>query len=397
MIRSFSKDGLVLRSFVSCQQTRFISLRTGFYNPLFGRGRLRSPYRIISTSPEHTSPEATKSHVPSTNPRKHKLELRPSPVKPPPILTNLEPPPPLSLDPPTTQSQQKEQSAKSSTSVADTIIENTKYDYEQARRHGILVPAPANASKIGKLWHQAKEIFKFYIRGIKLINTHRKHVNTMLTRVNSGGAPLTRWEVRFIRTYREDTRKLIPFLLILVVIEEILPLVVLYAPFMLPSTCVLPSQQERILLKQRERVQMYAASNGSNFQRILIRGNSPALNIPLEELVTREERLAMCGILSLPTPFPFRLNRIKRCLQRITEDDALLNREGMDQRLTLPELQEALDERGFVTNGLDKVDMQAKLRWWLTSVEKDFATWDSASKRALLIARVNAGDEGKQW
>lgn len=177
MIRSFSKDGLVLRlvfpisvfsshvwissnrSFVSCQQTRFISLRTGFYNPHFGRGRLRSPYRIISTSPEHTSPETTKSHVPSTNPRKHKLELRPSPVKPPPILTNLEPPPPLSLDPPTTQSQQKEQSAKSSTSVADTIIENTKYDYEQARRHGILVPAPANASKIGKLWHQAKEIF----------------------------------------------------------------------------------------------------------------------------------------------------------------------------------------------------------------------------------------------
>jgi LETM1 and EF-hand domain-containing protein 1 len=89
--------------------------------------------------------------------------------------------------------------------------------------------------------------------------------------------------------------RLIPFLLILVVIEEILPLVVLYAPFMLPSTCVLPSQQERILLKQRERVQMYAASNGSNFQRILIRGNSSALNIPLEELVTREERLAMCG------------------------------------------------------------------------------------------------------
>lgn len=47
--------------------------------------------------------------------------------------------------------------------------------------------------------------------------------------------------------------RLVPFVMILIVIEEILPLIVIYAPFMLPSTCILPSQRERIYKKQEER------------------------------------------------------------------------------------------------------------------------------------------------
>ena len=39
----------------------------------------------------------------------------------------------------------------------------------------------------------------------------------------------------------------------LIVIEEIIPLVVLYAPGILPSTCVLPSQKERIDSQRHER------------------------------------------------------------------------------------------------------------------------------------------------
>jgi LETM1 and EF-hand domain-containing protein 1, mitochondrial len=47
--------------------------------------------------------------------------------------------------------------------------------------------------------------------------------------------------------------RLVPFVLILVILEEILPLVVIYAPFMLPSTTILPSQAERIFKKQEEK------------------------------------------------------------------------------------------------------------------------------------------------
>jgi hypothetical protein len=57
----------------------------------------------------------------------------------------------------------------------------------------------------------------------------------------------------------------------------------------------------------------------------------------------------LCSVLSLSTfgPPPVRRSRLTRHLQRISQDDALLEQEGLGQRLTLPELQEALDERGL--------------------------------------------------
>ncbi len=39
------------------------------------------------------------------------------------------------------------------------MIEVAKEDYEEASKHGILAPPPADASWAGKLFHQAKELF----------------------------------------------------------------------------------------------------------------------------------------------------------------------------------------------------------------------------------------------
>ena len=44
----------------------------------------------------------------------------------------------------------------------------------------------------------------------------------------------------------EDPSRLVPFLSIIIILEEILPLVIIYAPFLLPSTCKLPAQAKRI-------------------------------------------------------------------------------------------------------------------------------------------------------
>jgi LETM1 and EF-hand domain-containing protein 1 len=55
----------------------------------------------------------------------------------------------------------------------------------------------------------------------------------------------------YILPVRAD--RLVPFILILIILEEALPLVVIYAPFMLPSTTVLPSQAERIYAKREEK------------------------------------------------------------------------------------------------------------------------------------------------
>jgi LETM1 and EF-hand domain-containing protein 1 len=82
-------------------------------------------------------------------------------------------------------------------------------------------------------------------------------------RVQAGGTPMTRWETVFVKTNKKDlvkyvypvpappafdqTSRLIPFILILLILEEALPLFVLYAPFLLPSTCLLVSQRNRII------------------------------------------------------------------------------------------------------------------------------------------------------
>ena len=44
-----------------------------------------------------------------------------------------------------------------------------------------------------------------------------------------------------------------PFVLVLIILEEALPLIVIYAPFMLPSTTILPSQSERIYVKKEDK------------------------------------------------------------------------------------------------------------------------------------------------
>ena len=53
-------------------------------------------------------------------------------------------------------------------------------------------------------------------------------------------------------------QRLVPFVAIVLVLEEVIPLIVLYAPGMLPSTCILASQRERIDAKRREKQHAFA-------------------------------------------------------------------------------------------------------------------------------------------
>ncbi|KAF9650925.1 hypothetical protein BDM02DRAFT_3185071 [Thelephora ganbajun] len=345
-------------------------------------------YRSLTTPTAEPAPKATRpdlAQLQPAPPRKQKIELRPGPVKA------------LSTNQTTTSTFAASNSVnveKDSQNVSEpvpqpSIAETVKIDYGEASRHGILAPPPADASKMGKLWHQAKEYFKFYLRGLKLVSTHRTKVSEILTRVKAGGEPLSRWETRFIETHRADVRKLVPFVLVLVTLEELVPLMVLYAPFMLPSTCILPSQRERILSKQRQSIADYAAAMREDFQKIVERAS---LQVPSSlRSLSRTELLALSGVLNLSTfgPPPLRRFRLTRHLRRISQDDTLLGQEGLGQRLTLPELQEALDERGFVTSELSREDMLNNLKGWLSCVKEEGA--DPLLKRVQVIAELHAG------
>lgn len=117
-------------------------------------------------------------------------------------------------------------------------------------------PPPSKQSisdKIKGLYHQIKFLFRFYINGVKQIWRDRQRVKEL----KASGRELVWVEQRLMRTHSDDLKKLPLFLAILIILEEILPLVVIYAPSLLPSTCILPSQLQKI--RQTEELKRVAA------------------------------------------------------------------------------------------------------------------------------------------
>lgn len=267
------------------------------------------------------------------------------------------------------------------------MTETTQRDIEDAVKHGLLVPPPAHYNKFRKLIHQAIQLAKFYWRGLKLINTHRIRVGEIKKRVAQGGPPISRRESIFIQTYRQDTFKLIPFLIIALVLEEVVPLIAIYAPFMLPSTCILPSQLERI---QSTRTNKQIAAS-ELYRRIYedIQLKEVGGRVPLASLGRDDaSSQALCMLLRLPSwgPSTLRIRRIRRHLEHLAKDDEVLMREDMGARLTPPELVEALHDRGIVTADLSQEDQELCLRWWLDSTHK-IEIGDPVSVRVFAVAR----------
>ncbi|KIP08288.1 hypothetical protein PHLGIDRAFT_35050 [Phlebiopsis gigantea 11061_1 CR5-6] len=371
MISAFSRDGWASMS-LTCKRsstprvlthtTRPLSYSVVLNHRVYRHGpqyRLSpcSAYfeRQYSTSiPPAEKAAASSEDLPPAGARtkKLKVELRPAPVRPQSIAaaaasSNASTSTPAAQDAPGSSPA----APSSATHGQEGLIDVAKHDVEDAAQHGILKPPPENANRFMKLFHQAKELFKFYVRGLKLINTNRKRANAMRERVKNGGPPLTRWETRFIRTYQEDALKLIPFALIIIIAEEVIPLVVMYAPSILPSTCILPSQKERIDTKKRDKRAAYASEMTQVFEAIRQRGQTD-LSADARVLLSGSGVTAVGGLLG-HSAYGFeamRLRKILRHLQQVTEDDALLLKEDMGRGLSSAETREALDERGMYVN-----------------------------------------------
>lgn len=96
------------------------------------------------------------------------------------------------------------------------------------------------------MWSNIKYLFRFYLNGVKQIWRNRTTVREIHEDVRRTKRDFTWEEMQMIRTHAKDMIKLPLFVLILATVEELLPLMVIYTPFMLPSTCILPSQRTKI-------------------------------------------------------------------------------------------------------------------------------------------------------
>src|ERR1700733_1082474 len=96
--------------------------------------------------------------------------------------------------------------------------------------------------------------------------------------------------------------RLIPFMVVVLLMEELIPLIAIYVPGMLPSTTVLPSQRKRIEEKAMEKQATFAARQAV-FARIVqageTRGNEPMVDLQSLRALGSDCTEAVCGVLRL--------------------------------------------------------------------------------------------------
>lgn len=114
--------------------------------------------RFLTTPVTDPTSKPTGPHLSHPHPapqRKPKIELRPGPLK----ATSANQTAATTIPASAPADVEKGANAASDPIPQPGVVESAKIDYGEAARHGILAPPPADASKIGRLWHQAKEYF----------------------------------------------------------------------------------------------------------------------------------------------------------------------------------------------------------------------------------------------
>ncbi|PWN20770.1 hypothetical protein BCV69DRAFT_282991 [Microstroma glucosiphilum] len=275
-------------------------------------------------------------------------------------------------------------------------------------------------SRVKGIYTQLKFLFQFYLNGVKQIWRDRKRVIAIREACQVEGGRQQTWaEARLMRTHSKDLKKLPLFLAILLILEEVLPLVVIYAPFLLPSTCILPSQTAKI--RQTEEVKranaVEALRNSREVQELMDVAGLP-LKGSLEDLKERismrlaggesrqEEALrrwrslgkesltGLSKVFGLPTlarPAVILRSNLESHLLYMVQDDALLANATTTKApatspyeadsvsftpaadLPLPTTSavtaaEVLSERGLRASGADHGEMKRDLQGWLDLV-----------------------------
>jgi len=181
-------------------------------------------------------------------------------------------------------------------------------------------------------------------------------------------------------------------LLVAVILEELIPLIAVYVPGMLPSTTILPSQLKRIQEKARDKQGTFAARKAV-FAMIVQAGQQKGKMVNLRQLraLGGDGTKTVCGVLRLATwgPAPMQLWRIDRHLRHITRDDELLVKENFGTRLVDAEVGRALDERGIIAATISPNQARRQLHAWLSNVSFGLNDRHAVARRIYSVAEGN--------
>lgn len=187
--------------------------------------------------------------------------------------------------------------------VANGAIREAIADYLAAEAAGDVrtVPDTHNKKWYWSIYWRVKELAKFYLAGSKLLYRNWGICRQLRRGARQEGWALSRREERFIEQTRGDLWRLIPCAIVLIVLEELLPLMVLYVPWMIPSTLILPSQSLRIRWQEED------ATRKGLGMLIEARKGKPGQGVAGAWEVAsmdRPELAALCRILNLGVMMP---------------------------------------------------------------------------------------------
>lgn len=254
-----------------------------------------------------------------------------------------------------------------------------------------------------ELWATAKYLFKFYFNGVKQIWANRKRVQEVQARVANGGTALSREESQLIRVHKADMRKLPLFLFILLILEEALPLVVIWAPSLLPSTCILPNQLTKIRmgeevkraeafqqLKQSESLQELIPVIEESKQGLrLTEAHSEQTEQDVFKSLSSEDLTKLAKMFSLSTWGGAAMvrRRLDSHLTYIRQDDSLMCADGSFGAIPqhVDALAKACGERGLRCSGIEHRDMFESLRTWLRYTTRNPKTRSISDQSVALL------------
>ncbi|KAF9909003.1 hypothetical protein EC991_009185 [Linnemannia zychae] len=246
---------------------------------------------------------------------------------------------------------------------------------------------PAPTGVVGKakdFFRKGKEIVIQCKDGVKLLWVNKKVVKELKKAQQENGHVLTRREFQLVNKTEIDIKRMIPFGLVFLLATEYIPLIIIFAPQMIPSTCVTPTQLENrrkkihekrsamteklIRMNRREITKETLANYNSFITTSKKYGEGFDYN-----MIDREHLGAFCKFMGLSGFGPkFMLKkRLSKHMNYIKHDDELLQKDGIDS-LTFAELQLANEERGMRSLDVSKEHLEKSLAYWLKlSLSKD--------------------------
>ncbi|KAF9955133.1 hypothetical protein BGZ65_003591 [Modicella reniformis] len=213
--------------------------------------------------------------------------------------------------------------------------------------------------------------------GVKQLWVNKRIVKGLKKAQKEEGYQLTRREFQLILKTDTDIKRLIPFGLVFFFATEYIPLIIIFAPQLIPSTCVTPSQlegrrkkihekrcvmTEKLIRMNRREITKEGLANYNSFIGIANKYGE-AFDY---KVIDREHLSSFCKFMGLNGFGPkFILEkRLNKHMGYLKQDDLLLQRDGINS-LTFAELQVANEERGMRSLQVSKDHLEKSLGYWL--------------------------------